>query len=147
MEFDPTEVEKLGMLGATAPEMAAWFGCGLRTIERRMAKQDGEFWRAYEKGFGRLKISLRRQQIESAKGGSVAMLIWLGKQLLGQADKRELVQEATVTEKMAPLTLTPEDEEFLRRKSALVSQTGDHLTGSPEGRARERSKDESCPQE
>jgi hypothetical protein len=121
MEFDITEVEKLGMLGATAPEMAAWFNCGLRTVERRMAKQDGEFRRAYEKGFGRLKISLRRQQIESAKGGNVSMLIWLGKQLLDQADKREIVQEATVTEKVAPLALTPEDEEFLRRKAKIVS--------------------------
>ncbi|HEX7262220.1 MAG TPA: hypothetical protein VF258_10430, partial [Luteolibacter sp.] len=69
------------MLGATAPEIAAWFGCGLRTVERRMAMRDGEFRRAYEKGFGRLKISLRRQQIEVAKGGNPTMLIWLGKQL------------------------------------------------------------------
>jgi hypothetical protein len=122
MEFDPTEVEKLGMLGATAPEMAAWFGCGLRTIERRMAKVDGEFWRAYEKGFGRLKISLRRQQIESAKGGSVAMLIWLGKQLLGQADKHEVKPDPSLAGKTATMALSPKDEEFLRRKSEIVKQ-------------------------
>ena len=84
-----------------------------------MAAKEGEFRKAYEKGLGRLKISIRRQQIEAAKKGNTAMLIWLGKQLLEQADKRELVQEATVTEKVAPLTLTPEDEEFLRRKAAL----------------------------
>jgi hypothetical protein len=119
-EFDLAEVERLGMLGATATEMAAWFNCSLRTIERRMAKADGDFRRSYEKGFGRLKISLRRLQIESAKGGNVAMLIWLGKQLLDQADKREVVQEATVTEKVAPLTLSPEDEEFLRRKARVA---------------------------
>ncbi len=56
-------------------------------IERRMAKEAGEFRRAYEKGFGRLKIPLRRQQIETAKKGNVSMLIWLGKQLLDQSDK------------------------------------------------------------
>lgn len=123
MEFDLSEVEKLGMLGATAPEIAAWFSCAVRTVERRMAMRDGEFRRAYEKGFGRLKISLRRQQIEIAKGGSVAMLIWLGKQLLEQADKREVVQEATITEKVAPLALSPEDEEFLRRKAALAGSS------------------------
>lgn len=122
LEFDLVEVEKLGMLGTTASEMAAWFNCGLRTIERRMAKPDGEFRRAYEKGFGRLKISIRRQQIESAKSGNVSMLIWLGKQLLDQADKREVKEEATITEKVAPLALTPEDEEFLKRKSFLVPQ-------------------------
>lgn len=115
-EFDLAEVEKLGMLGATAGEMAAWFGVALRTVERRMAKADGDFRRSYEKGFGRLKISLRRQQIESAKSGNVSMLIWLGKQLLDQADKRDITQEATITEKVARLTLTAEDEEFLQRK-------------------------------
>ena len=120
-EFDLSEVEKLGMLGATATEMASWFGCGLRTIERRMGNADGEFRRAYEKGFGRLKISLRRQQIEAAKGGNVTMLIWLGKQLLDQSDKREVKEEATVTEKTAPLALTPEDEKFLRRRSEIAA--------------------------
>jgi hypothetical protein len=122
-EFDLGEVEKLGMLGATAAEMAAWFGCGTRTVERRMAKLEGDFRRAYDTGFGRLKISLRRKQIESAKAGNTTMLIWLGKQLLDQADKREIVQEATVTEKVAPLTLTPEDEEFLRRRERLKTGT------------------------
>lgn len=122
MEFDPGEVEKLGMLGATVPEMAAWFGCGLRTVERRMAMRDGEFRRAYEKGFGRLKISLRRQQIEIAKGGSVAMLIWLGKQMLGQSDKQEVKADSTITQRPdKALPLTPEDEEFLRRKARIAS--------------------------
>jgi len=101
--------------------MAAWFGVSARTVKRRMGRKDGEFCRSYEKGFGRLKISLRRQQIESAKGGNVAMLIWLGKRLLDQTDKREVVQEATITAKVVPLTLSPEDEEFLRRKARAVS--------------------------
>jgi hypothetical protein len=126
-EFDLAEVEKLGMLGATAAEMAAWFNVGLRTIERRMSTKEGAFRASYDRGFGRLKISLRRQQIESAKAGNTAMLIWLGKQLLEQADKREVKEEATVTQKTGTLELTPEDEEFLRRKATLVSvnqQTG-----------------------
>ena len=124
MEFDLSEVEKLGTIGATAHEMAAWFNCGLRTIERRMGKVDGDFRRSYEKGFGRLKMSLRRKQIETANAGNVTMLIWLGKQLLDQADKREIVQESTVTEKVAPLALTPEDEEFLRRKAECAAKLG-----------------------
>ena len=120
-ELDLGEVEKLGMLGATVPEMAAWFGCGVRTIERRMAVADGEFRRAYEKGMGRLKISLRRQQIETAKGGNVTMLIWLGKQLLGQADKAEVKEQATVTTKgERPLQLTPEDEAFIAKRAAVA---------------------------
>ncbi len=50
------------------------------------------------------------------------MLIWLGKQLLDQTDKRAITEEATITEKVAPLALTPEDEEFLRRKARLTKQ-------------------------
>lgn len=107
------------MLGATATEIAAWFNVGLRTIERRMGKADGDFRLAYDRGYGRLKISLRRQQIEAAKGGNVTMLIWLGKQLLGQADKQETKSEAEVTQKVAPLVLTPEDEQFLKRKAEI----------------------------
>lgn len=126
-EFDLAEVEKLGMLGATAAEMAAWFNISLRTIERRMGVKEGAFRASYDRGFGRLKISLRRQQIESAKAGNTAMLIWLGKQLLEQADKREIREEATVTQKTATLELTPADEEFLRRKAALA---GDHRSSS-----------------
>jgi hypothetical protein len=121
-EFDLAEVEKLGMLGATAAEMAAWFNVGLRTIERRMSAKEGAFRASYDRGFGRLKISLRRQQIEAAKAGNTAMLIWLGKQLLEQADKREVREEATVTQKQEALALTPEDEEFLRRKSELLQR-------------------------
>ncbi|MCU0797409.1 MAG: hypothetical protein MUF31_15925 [Akkermansiaceae bacterium] len=122
-EFDLGEVEKLGMLGATAGEIAAWFNTSQRTVERRMSAKEGAFRSAYDRGFGRLRISLRRQQIEAAKAGNTAMLIWLGKQLLDQADKREVVQEATVTERVAPLVLTPEDEEFIKRRNTVLARS------------------------
>ncbi|HLC04806.1 MAG TPA: hypothetical protein VJK02_17360 [Anaerolineales bacterium] len=35
-------------------------------------------------------MSLRRLQLAKAKRGNVVMLIWLGKQFLGQSDKREV---------------------------------------------------------
>ena len=71
-----------------------------------------------------MRISPRRQQIESAKAGNTAMLIWLGKQLLEQADKREFREETTVTQKTATLELTPENKHFLRRKSPIEAQIG-----------------------
>ena len=39
-------------------------------------------------------IELRQKQFQMAMDGDVKMLIWLGKQMLGQADK----QEVTTTE-------------------------------------------------
>ncbi len=46
MEFDPGLGDRLGMPGATAEEMAAWFGVSARTMERRMGKKDREFCRS-----------------------------------------------------------------------------------------------------
>ena len=117
--LDEGEAEKLGMLGATYEDMAAWFGVSTRTIERRMASEKSGFCRAYKKGLGRLKVSLRRQQIELAKNGNPTMLIWLGKQLLEQRDKSDATNQVTVKE-AGPHRLTPEDEAFLKRKAGLM---------------------------
>ena len=74
----------------------------------------------YKKGaLGRLKVSLRRQQIELAKTGNPTMLIWLGKQLLEQRDKADATNQVTVKE-VGPHKLTPEDEAFLKRKAELM---------------------------
>lgn len=56
---------------------------------------------------------------EAAKKGNTAMLIWLGKQLLDQVDKREVREESTVTQ-VSRLVLTPGDQEFLKRKMSLT---------------------------
>ena len=86
-EFDLGEVERLGSIGATYEEMASWFDTTTRTIERRMAEEEGGFCRAYKKGMGRLKMSLRRKQLELANSGNPTMLIWLGKQMLDQKER------------------------------------------------------------
>jgi len=51
-----------------------------------MGEENSEFRNAFKKGFTKLTIALRRQQIRVAMKGNVPMLIWLGKQLLGQRD-------------------------------------------------------------
>ena len=37
-----------------------------------------------------MKNSLREKQYDVAMSGNVSMLIWLGKQVLGQSDKQEV---------------------------------------------------------
>lgn len=88
IHFDLDEVTKLGKIGASAQEMASFFDVGLRTVEDRMGDEKSGFRGAYYKGFTTLKRSLRRRQIEVAQNGNVGMLIWLGKQLLDQKDRR-----------------------------------------------------------
>src|SRR5213082_3364216 len=71
------QLTKLAALGATVGEMADFFGVSPDTLERRFAGQ-------IAKGRSNLKIRLRRLQLRAAEKGSVAMLIFLGKALLGQ---------------------------------------------------------------
>ena len=78
------EIEKLGQIGATQGEIAAFFGVSVATIERRMQKP--EYREAFDRGFANLKLSLRRTQVKQADNGNTTMLIWLGKNLLGQRD-------------------------------------------------------------
>tara|TARA_Y100000310_G_scaffold248745_1_gene254663 strand:- start:13 stop:324 length:312 start_codon:yes stop_codon:yes gene_type:complete len=81
--IDTEQVEKLAGLGCTNTEIGSWFGCSPDLIE----KSYSEF---LVKGRDKGKIRLRQWQLKAAERGNVAMLIWLGKQLLGQSDKQEI---------------------------------------------------------
>lgn len=77
--IDPDQVSKLAQLGCKVSEIADFFGVSRDTIERRFREEIVE-------GRAKLRVSLRRLQIEKAMEGNVVMLIWLGKQELGQVD-------------------------------------------------------------
>lgn len=76
------QVEKLASYGLTNKEIAEALGFDDSTLKRK-------FENFLIKGKGNLKQRLKRKQISVALGGNVSMLIWLGKQYLGQADKSE----------------------------------------------------------
>jgi hypothetical protein len=76
----PAEGERLAGAGLTVPEIAAILDCSERTLYRRFAA-------ALKEGHTRMCASLKRQQFIVAMRGSVSMLIWLGKQYLGQKDR------------------------------------------------------------
>lgn len=83
LDIDPNIVKEMAGIGCTIREIATVMGCSRDTIERHFAEE-------IVKGQEESKAKLRRRQWQSAMGGSPAMLIWLGKQMLGQADKQEL---------------------------------------------------------
>lgn len=87
------EVYKLGLLKCTQREIAAFFGVSTQAVEERFRK-DKRCREAYLTGYERGSISLRRAQMQRAiEDGSDTMLIWLGKQHLGQTDvERQEVQ-------------------------------------------------------
>ena len=94
-EFDFSQVEELSRIQCTDEEIAAVMGCSRNTIAR--AKAMPEYADAVARGRGNGKASLRRRQWAAAESGQPAMLIWLGKQMLGQADKSETKAEIAVT--------------------------------------------------
>lgn len=77
--IDPAVVETLAKIHCTYDEIAAVVGCSTDTLKRRFADR-------IEKGREEGKASLRRMQFKKALDGNPTMLIWLGKQHLGQKD-------------------------------------------------------------
>jgi hypothetical protein len=74
----------------TLSEIAAWFDVSDETIERAVIReQKMKFKEYFDKKRRKGHISLRRKQMQVAESGNVSMLIWLGKQYLGQTEKVE----------------------------------------------------------
>ena len=78
-DIDTEEVQKLAKYGMTNVEIADFFGCD----ESLIRKSYSEY---LTKGRAEMKLRLRQLQWKSAEKGNAVMLIWLGKQMLGQSD-------------------------------------------------------------
>ena len=89
IELDIDKVEALARIGCTHDEIGAVLGVSHDTIQDRI-KRDVEFSVAYKRGKDTGKMTLRRMQWSAAKAGNITMMIWLGKQILSQTDKRDI---------------------------------------------------------
>ena len=88
-DLDSAQIEQLSGFGCTNREIASFFRCSETTLTRNY----GEY---LIKGRDKGNIRLRQLQWKQAERGSVAMLIWLGKQYLGQRDTPETKWENPV---------------------------------------------------
>jgi hypothetical protein len=93
----PKDVYELASIGCSDREIARWFDVDENTLRYNFSD-------ILEKGREDLKHSLRRAQLKLALGGNAVMLIWLGKNLLGQSDNP---MDSTAN---APLPWTAEDQ-------------------------------------
>lgn len=57
---------------------------------------------AIERGRAKGRRSLQAKQFEVAMKGNVSMLIWLGKQLLGQKDSVNIEHEGKLSQRVVP---------------------------------------------
>lgn len=79
----PSEVENYARLGAPDTEIADMLGITPQTLVRRFDKD-------LAMGRAKRRLKLRQKQTEVALAGNVTMLIWLGKNDLGQKDTATL---------------------------------------------------------
>jgi hypothetical protein len=75
----PRDVERLAQMGCKDSEIAEWFGIDENTLRYNFSVE-------LLKGKLALNQSLRQAQIKLAISGNATMLIWLGKNILGQSD-------------------------------------------------------------
>lgn len=80
IEIDETVIEKLAGYGLKYVDIAEIHGCDPKTIKDK-------YQAPYERGRANMRQKLRQKQLEEAENGNSALLIWLGKQYLGQSDK------------------------------------------------------------
>ena len=82
-------VRKLASIQCTDEEIAAGIGCSQDTLARGR-KREPDLDAAILEGRANGRMSLRRAQYQRAMDGNPAMLIWLGKQILGQRERVDL---------------------------------------------------------
>ena len=88
--FDWSKLDAILQYGALLSDASDIMGVSEDTILRKVKKNFGMDFATYKlKKMSKVRIGLARKQIEVAMSGNVAMLIWLGKQMLGQSDKNE----------------------------------------------------------
>jgi hypothetical protein len=75
----PKDVERLAQMGCKDSEIAEWFGVDENTLRYNFSVE-------LLKGKLALNQSLRQAQIRLALSGNATMLIWLGKNILGQSE-------------------------------------------------------------
>lgn len=90
-ELNVKTFKKLAELQPTIGEAASFFEMSDETLETRCKELfQCTFLEAIKKHGGTGKVSLRRAQWAAALKGNSALLIWLGKQWLGQMDRADI---------------------------------------------------------
>ena len=90
-ELDLKLVIELAKIQCTAEEMCGVLGMCEDTLVLRLKELGYENFSDFREQYSAQgKVSLRRFQFAAARKGNPALLIWLGRQYLGQADRREL---------------------------------------------------------
>ena len=80
---DPDKIQMLASFGCSITEIAKYFRIDESSVRKNYKDE-------LETGRESLKVRLRQLQWDHAARGNTALLIWLGKQYLGQTDRKEI---------------------------------------------------------
>ena len=115
---DYEKVKAVAALFPTNKEMGAVLGCSETTIDR-LKRNDEKFRDAIEESQSKRKMKLRQVQWKKAIGGNVTMMIWLGKQHLGQTDKQDISNpDGTLT----PVGDTPDLSKLSKEELEILAK-------------------------
>jgi len=88
--IDWDQVDKMCAIHCTGEEQAAVLGVDYDTLNTACKREQGVGFSDYFKQkASNGKMSLRRKQYTAAMDGNTTMLVWLGKNWLGQTDQIE----------------------------------------------------------
>tara|TARA_R110000744_G_scaffold99534_1_gene192032 strand:+ start:631 stop:1026 length:396 start_codon:yes stop_codon:yes gene_type:complete len=83
VNIDSAQVKMLASFGCTYIEIGKYFAVNEALIRKKYRSE-------YEQGREEMKLSLRQLQWKNAASGNTALLIFLGKNFLGQTDKSQV---------------------------------------------------------
>ncbi len=119
--IDQKIFENLCAIWCTLGEIASQFDCSPDSVEKWCKRTyNSTFTDVYAQKAPKGAVSIRRKQFQLAQEGNVALLIWIGKQKLGQREPYE-PREGSVTaivEGKAEVTLKWNDEDNPRDAAA-----------------------------
>jgi hypothetical protein len=122
--IEEDDVRKVGLLGCTDAELAAFFAVSERTVQRRKLL-DAEFCRLLAEGRAEAKMSVRRtQMVVALEKQEWRALEWLGRNWLGQK-KDAAVDGPGLTNGKTPLLDTLERMEKALDVDAEHAPAGD----------------------
>lgn len=100
-ELDWVRLDQYLELGAGLLDCTEFLQCSDDKIQKDIRKKfDLTFTQYRQKKLSKMRVKLLQKQFEVAMGGNVSMLIWLGKQVLGQTDKLEQTTETTQVQRL-----------------------------------------------
>ena len=116
-ERDWKQVESMCAINCTGQEIAGVMGMHYDTLVARIKETYRlNFSDYYAIHNAKGAVSLRRKQYDSAMGGNIQMLIHLGKNYLGQADKQVVDNTSSDGSMSPPQPLTPDIAKAIKSK-------------------------------